>query len=116
MKKKPFKKKVMTNEDEFFKYIEENRPKNLKFLEISYKDGHIQTAFNPYNGCNVIDIGIALASATRVISEAFRDMMNLPKGELEQIQAAITHHYNLDMGLESMGEEENTRDAKSWEG
>ena len=87
------------------------RDKSCTFIEISFtSDGKIQTAFNPKNGLDTIQIGIALASATRVISAAIIDCLKLDKTHLKPIQEQIAKFYNDDLfKFGTLGEEENTK-------
>lgn len=80
------------------------------FIHISITDeGQISTLFNPHQegGCDPVKVGIALASATRVIVEGFMREMKPSEVHREQIQALICEVYNRDMGWASDGEEES---------
>jgi len=82
------------------------------FITISITpDGEISTRFNPHqkNVCvDPIAVGIALASATRVVTEAFLQELKLPDTHREQLHALICEVYNRDMSWKSMGEEQST--------
>lgn len=81
-------------------------------LEIGLnEDGEIQTIFRPglfVHGVDVIQIGMMLASATRVITEVFIRELKLPEVQREQIESAIAEIYSQDLGHGDCGEMENT--------
>ena len=79
------------------------------FIEITLREnGVISTVYRPAIGHDPVFIGIALASATRVITEAFRQELILGPEHQEQIEAAIAATYNRDLGFGDMGESETT--------
>jgi hypothetical protein len=83
--------------------------KPFTFIEISFDEyGRITTKFVPFKGCDPIAIGVALASATRVITEGVMKEIGLPEVHREEIKAMIATVYNRDLGWESMGEEKTT--------
>lgn len=78
-------------------------------LEIYIKeDGVIGTRFYMYEGFSPYKMGIALGSATRVITEAFLDHQKLDQGHREQIEAIIADAYNKDLQLGDCGEQDST--------
>lgn len=84
--------------------------KSKKLIEIyETPDGKIETRFYPDKGIDTIKCGAALASATRVISAAFIDAMDLDKTHLKPIQDQIQKFYNDDLEIGTMGEEDNTK-------
>jgi hypothetical protein len=72
-------------------------------------DGHFETKFNPCENLSTIIVGVALASATRVASAAFIDLMKLDEDHLKPIQEQIAHFYNQDLKIGTLGEEDNTK-------
>lgn len=73
------------------------------------EEGNIQTKFLPFEEVDTIKVGVMLASATRVISAAFCDAMNLDESHLKPIQDQIAKFYKDDLRMGTMGEEENTK-------
>lgn len=88
-----------------------NKFTNKKLIEIyETPNGRLETQFFlPAGEINTIKVGVALASATRVIAEAFRQELKLNKSHNEQIEAQIAKFYNDDLKIGSLGEEENTK-------
>lgn len=92
------------------------KPTNLlapkrKFIEVVIdEEGNFETRFlPPREEISTIMVGVAFASATRVISAALIDIMGLGKEHLEPIQEQIQKFYNDDLEIGSMGEEDNMR-------
>ena len=85
--------------------------KNKQLICISETpEGKLETKVFLENGLDTIKLGIALASATRVISAAFVDSLKLDKSHILPIQKQISKFYMDDLfKFGSMGEEDNTK-------
>lgn len=85
---------------------------NKELIRISTTpENQIQTEFKlPVGNVDTIMIGVALASATRVIAEAFRKELKLDKSHNIEIQKQIAQIYNNDLfEFGSLGEEESVK-------
>jgi hypothetical protein len=87
-----------------------NKPLNQNFISIQKKlNGQIETVFYPFTGIDSIYVGVALASATRVIARAFMDQLGLGEEHYELIQKQIAEIYNNDLNMGDLGEKETTQ-------
>lgn len=80
------------------------------FIKISITNNkNFVTEFHIREGVtDTISIGIALASATRVISQAFIQELGMGEEHLDRIQQQIAASYNHDLKLGDLGENEST--------
>lgn len=75
-------------------------------------EGKLSTTFYPYrwpDGFDVVKVGVALASATRVITSSIIQELRLGEGHREQIEATIAEVYNRDLGWGDTGEQGTTK-------
>ena len=79
------------------------------FLQVFLtEDDRVGTKITPFRGMTTIHVGMALASATRVATEAFLREMELGEEHREQIEAQIAEVYNRDLKMGDMGEKDST--------
>ena len=88
------------------------KPTKRSILQIFVlPDGAFESHVHLYNGVSTIGFSIALASATRVFAQALADAMQLGEEHIEQIEAQVVEHYNLDVNkFGSMGEKAERQD------
>lgn len=87
------------------------KPTKQSILQIFVtEDGSFESHVHLYSGVSTIGFSIALASATRVFAQALADAMQLGEQHIEQIEAQVVEHYNLDVNkFGSMGEQAERR-------